>query len=147
METTTPASSGTPWHLWAIGIVAVMWNGFGAYDYLATVMPIESYMARFTPEQRAYFDSMPVWAVSAWAIAIWSSVLGSLALLLRSRWAVWLFAISLAGMAISFLWSLVLSNGMEVMGPTPLVFTFVIVAVGVGLFLYSRAMATSGVLR
>jgi hypothetical protein len=147
METTTPATSSTPWHLWAIGIVAVMWNGFGAYDYLATVIPIESYMARFTPEQRAYFDSMPAWAVSAWAIAIWSSVLGAVALLLRSRWAVWLFGVSLAGMAVSFLWSLVLSDGREMMGSAALIFTFVIVAMAVGLFVYSRAMVTRGVLR
>ena len=147
METTTPANSGTPWHLWAIGIVAVMWNGFGAYDYIATMIPIESYMARFTPEQRAYFDSYPVWAVSAWAIAIWSSVLGSLALLLRSRWAVWLFGISLAGMVVSFFWSLFLSEGMELMDSTALIFTVIIFAVGLGLFLYSRAMASRGVLR
>ena len=22
----------TPWHLWVVGVLALLWNGFGAYD-------------------------------------------------------------------------------------------------------------------
>jgi hypothetical protein len=146
MESNAPASSQTPWHLWAIGIVAVMWNGFGAYDYLATVIPIESYMQRFTPEQRAYFESFPVWAVSAWAIAIWSSVLGSLALLIRKRWAVWLFGLALVAMVVSYVYTMGISDGMEMMGTAAFVMTLIIFVIAIGLFLYSRAMASRGVL-
>jgi hypothetical protein len=147
METTTPASSNAPWHLWLVGVIALAWNAFGAYDYLATMIPIESYLARFTPEQRAFFDGYPVWATSAWAIAIWGSVLGSLALLFRSRWAVWLFGVVLVAMVVSYIYTLLLSNGLEIMGPGALVFTIVIFVVAIGLLLYSRAMATRGVLR
>ena len=54
---------------------------------------LESYMSQFTPEQLAYFYGFPAWAVAAWAIAVWSALLGSLCLLLRKAWAVWLFGV------------------------------------------------------
>ena len=28
----------TPAHLWIVGILSLLWNGFGAYDYLMTRM-------------------------------------------------------------------------------------------------------------
>lgn len=41
-----------------------------------------------------------------------------------------------------------LSNGMEVVGDTfPLVFTAIIFLVGLGLYLYSKAMLAKGVLK
>ena len=70
-----------PRHLWVVGIVAVLWNAIGVFDYSATQLRIESYMSQFTAEQLAYFYGFPAWAVAAWAIAVWSSLLGSLALL------------------------------------------------------------------
>lgn len=52
----------TPWHLWAVGIISLLWNAFGAMDYTMTKMGNAEYLAAFTPEQRAYFASFPIWA-------------------------------------------------------------------------------------
>ena len=45
----------TPWHLWAVGIISLLWNAFGAFDYVMTKLKNPAYMAAFTPEQQAYF--------------------------------------------------------------------------------------------
>ena len=132
----------TPVHLWIVGILAVLWNAMGAYDYIATQYKIESYMSRFTAEQLEYFYSFPVWMEAAWAIAIWSSVLGSLSLLLRKAWAVWLFGLSILGLAVSTVYNFVLSDGMEIMGSEAVTFTAVIWAIALFLYFYSKAMAT-----
>jgi len=137
----------TPKHLWVVGIVAVLWNAIGAFDYSATQLRLESYMSGFTPEQLAYFYSFPSWAVGAWAIAVWSSLLGSLALLLRKSWAVWLFGLAIAGMALTTLYNFVLSDGVSMMGVGSLIFTGVIWFIALALFFYARAMAKRGVLR
>ena len=84
--------------------------------------------------------------VAAWAIAIWASLFGSLSLLLRKAWAVWLFGAAIAGMAISTLYNFVLSNGLEMMGTTGAVFTAVIWVIALLVFFYARAMARRGVL-
>lgn len=136
-----------PVHLWVIGILTLLWNAMGAYDYLATELKLESYMSQFTPEQLDYFYAFPVWMVAAWAIAIWASLFGSISLLLRKAWAVWLFGAAIAGMAVSTLYNFVLTNGMEIMGTTGTVFTAVIWVIAILLFIYARAMAARGVLR
>ena len=79
-----------PRHLWVVGILALLWNGIGAFDYAATQFRWQPYMSQFTPEQLAYFYGFPAWATAAWAIAVWSAVIASAGLLLRRSWA-WAF--------------------------------------------------------
>jgi len=93
-------STRAPPHLWIVCILAVLWNAIGAFDYAATQMRLEFYMSQFTPEQLAYLHSFPAWAVAAWAIPVLGgSLIASLGLLLRKRWAMWLFGIVLVAMA------------------------------------------------
>ena len=103
----------TPRHLWIIGVLALLWNAFGALDYLMTQTRNETYMAQFTPEQVEYFHGFPSWVVAAWALAVWGGVLGCVLLLLRTRWAVPVFAVSLASMVVTTFHNFVLSNGIE----------------------------------
>src|SRR3546814_11846022 len=75
----------TPWHLWAVGIVSLLWNAFGAFDYVMTKLRNPEYMAAFTHEQQSFFYSFQLWANVGWALGVWGSVLGSVLLLARSR--------------------------------------------------------------
>lgn len=136
-----------PWHLWLVGILALLWNAMGAFDYLATQMRWEPYMSQFSESELAYFYGIPGWAVAAWALAVWGGLLASIGLLLRHRWAVPVFGLSLAGLAASTLHTFGLSEGAEVMGTTGAVFTAAIWAIAVLLLLYARAQAKKGVLR
>jgi hypothetical protein len=141
------AKTKAPRHLWIVGILAVLWNAIGAFDYSATQLRLEAYMSQFTPEQLEYFYGFPAWVVAAWAIAVWSSLLGSLALLLRKRWAVVLFGLAIVGMVITALHNFVLTDGIALMGSGAVVFTAVIWAIAFFLFFYARAMSKRGVLR
>jgi hypothetical protein len=91
----------TPWHLWVVGVLSLLWNAGGAIDYVMTQTRNARYLAAFSPEQRAWFESFPAWMTAAWALGVWGAILGSLLLLLRSRWAVHAFAISLAGLVVA----------------------------------------------
>ena len=137
----------TPWHLWLVGVLALLWNSMGAFDYLMTQTRNESYMSQFTPEQLAYFYAFPAWVVSTWALSVWGGVLASVLLLLRNRWAVTVFGVSLVTMVITTIYNFGLTNGAEVMGTFGLVFSAVIFALAVALFLYARHLARVGVLR
>ena len=138
----------TPWHLWVIGVIAVLWNAIGAFDYVMTETKNAAYMSGFPPEQLAWFYGLPMWVIAAWAIAVWGGVLGSVLLLLRRRLAVPVFLVSLAGLVITTFHNYVLSNGLEIFPDTfSRVFTAVIFAIAVALFFYARAMRERGVLR
>lgn len=140
-------NSRAPRHLWIVGILAVLWNAIGAFDYSASQMRLEWYMSQFTQEQLDYFYGFPAWAVATWATAVWASLLGSLALLLRRTWAVGLFAISIVAMVITAIYNFGLSDGVTIMGSGAVAFTAVIWAIAFFLYFYARAMAKRGVLR
>lgn len=141
------ANARTPVHLWIVGIVSLLWNAVGAVDYSATRLRIESYLANFTPEQIDYFTSIPAWMGTAWALGVWGSFFGSIALLLRRNWAVWLFGFSILGLAGSTVYNFVLTDGAAIMGDGAVAFTAVIWVIVLFLFFYARAMARRGVLR
>jgi len=137
----------TPMHLWIVGILTLLWNAVGAFDYSATQMRLESYMSQFTPEQLDYFYGFPAWAKGFWAIAVWSSLLGSLGLLLRKAWATWIFGLAIIGLAGTTLYNFILTDGMALMGDGAVIFSAIIWIIAVFLFFYAQAMAKRGVLR
>ena len=140
-------ASRTPRHLWVVGIITLLWNAIGAFDYLMTQTRNAAYMSAFPPEQLAFFYGLPVWVTAAWALAVWGGVLGSVLLLLRRRLAVPVFLVSLVGMAVTTFHNYVLSNALEIFPDTvSKVFTVVIIAITVGLYFYARAMRERGVL-
>jgi hypothetical protein len=130
----------TPIHLWIVGVLSLLWNSVGAFDYTATQFRIESYMSQFTPGQLEYFYGFPVWMDAAWAIAIWSSLLGSIVMLFRKALAAWLFGVAILGLAVSSVYNFVLSNGMEIMGDGAAMFTAVIWVIALFLYFYASAM-------
>ena len=135
-----------PVHFWIVAVLSLLWNAMGAFDYLATKLRLEFYMSQFTPEQLEYFYGFPAWMVAAWAVGVWGSLFGSLGLLARKAWAVWMFAASVLGLAISTVYNFVLTDGAAAMGQGAAIFTAVIWLIVLFLLFYSRAMAKRGVL-
>lgn len=143
------ATIKTPTSLWIVGGLALVWNGFGALDYVMTQTRNPAYLAQFTPEQRAYFDSFPAFMEAAWAIGIWGAVAGSLLLLLRSRHAVTAFGASLIGLLVSTIWQFGLSGADmgKIFGTGPLLMTCFIWVVAIALFVYARRQRSAAILR
>lgn len=108
----------TPWHLWVVGVLAALWNGFGCFDYFMTQTRRDEWFAQvgMTEAQLAYFNTMPAWTHAAWAIGVWGGLLGAVLLLLRRKWALPVFVVSFLGWAAGAVYAFALSDGMEAMG-------------------------------
>jgi hypothetical protein len=137
----------TPWHLWVVGILALLWNAIGAMDYVMTQTKNEAYMSQFTPEKLAYIYGFPTWVIVVWAIGVWGGVIGALLLLFRRRLAVWVLLASLLAALGTTIYNYILSNAMDLFGDAgSLIFTGLICLFALGLFLYARAMHKKSVL-
>ncbi len=135
-----------PMHLWIVGVVSLLWNAVGAFDYLMTQTANEAYMSSFTPEQLEYFYGFSPFATAVWALAVWGSVLGSVLLLLRKGLAEPVFLIAFVSMVASTIQTTV-SGGWSIMGGVgAIAFSGVIFVVSLALWLYARAMRRQGVL-
>jgi len=144
---TKSSRTKAPWHLWVIGIIALLWNAMGAVDYFLSQTKNEAYMSMFTPEQLEFFYSFPSWSVALWAIAVWGGLLGCILLLLRKKLAVSVFLVSMICMVINTIYIYAFTNGMEVMGgPFELAFSAAIFIVAVFLYFYSKNMRARNIL-
>jgi len=143
------AESRTPAHLWMVGVLATLWTGFGCYDYIMSQTRNVEYLKMMGGDEAvAYFSSFPTWAVAFWAIGVWCALGGSLALLLRSRWAVPLYGLSLVGLFVGTLYQFGMSNPPESL-KTPAMYwmTAIVWVAAIALFVYARAMSARGVIR
>lgn len=139
----------TPWHLWLVGVIAVLFNAIGAFDFVMAMAQGEKYMAStgMTSEQIAHYQYMPAWMTAVWAIGVWGAFLASILLLLRRRAAFPLFVVSLAAFGVSLLYTYVLTDGGTIMGGNMAVVSAVIAILLVLFAWYAHAMTKRGVLR
>lgn len=134
----------SPWHLWAVGLIALLWTGMGSFDFVATVARFEPYMDQFSQELKDYWYSFPWWMFLVWGLGNFSGLAGAVLLLARNRYSVPALGISLICALISMVVAL-LNPGPEGAGGG--VMPWVFIAIAAGLFLYAWRMRASGVLR
>ena len=112
-------SSAAPAWFRIVAVLALLWNLFGVYQYLATVGVVGGAM---DGEQ---MGPMPSWLVGAFAISVFAGALGSLGLLLLKRWSLWLLVVSFVGVLAQDLYVFVLRPGGAPDKVLPLVITAV----------------------
>lgn len=140
----------TPWHIWVVGVVSLLWNGFGAYDFIMTTTQGEKYFRASGMDQAMidYFNAMPTWMYGPWVLGVWGAVIGSILLLMRNKLAFPAFALSLLGAVGSLIFGLMnpmppLPEAMAMMKYMP----WVIVVIAAFLAWYAMSMKNKGVLR
>ena len=147
----TTAQARTPAHLWIVGGLALLWNCFGAYDYVMTRMHNIAYIAQSMPgtdpnAALAWIAQMPIYAQIGWGLGVWGGLAGAILLLIRSHYALWAFAVSMVGIVLGMGYQLLLapplpgaSNGKSIQ--------YLVILVGAGLLAYAQAMVKRAVLR
>lgn len=144
----------TPWHLWVIGLITLAWNAFGAWDYYATQTGNLEYlgtaaesMGTSAEEIIAFFRGLPTWFHAFWAFGVWGALLGSLLMVLRSRFAVWAFALSLLGLAVTTFYQQTIEKPDWAVSQATMIMSVVIWSIATFLLIYALSMKSKGVLR
>ena len=142
------ASARIPAHLWIVGILTLLWNGFGCFDYFMTKSGNEAYLSQMPADAVAYANSLPGFATAFWALGVWGGLAGAILLLMRSRHAVLAFGVSLIGAIVGlgyqmFMTDMPASMKEGAMGLMP----WVIIAVAIFQVWYARNAEKQGLLR
>lgn len=143
----------TPVHLWIVGILALLWNCIGPYDYVMTRMRNTDYLASMMPTvdpnaMLAWVDAFPIWAQFGWGLGVWLGLAGSILLLMRHRWSVPAFALSLFGALLGLGYQIALAPplaGAE--GIEFKIMPYVIIIIAAALLYYAHRQRQRGVLR
>lgn len=145
----TDALARRPWHLWLVGVIAVLFNAIGAFDFVMSGVQGADYMtsAGMTPEQIAHYQEMPMWMTIVWAVGVFGAFLASLLLLLRRKLALPVFVLSLVAFLINLYYTYVLTDGGVVMGREMVITNAIITGLLAFFSWYARFMAARHVLR
>ena len=124
---------------WMISMAALLWSFLGLYFWLAqNFFMTEEIKASLSYERLEMLNNAPSWGVVVFGIATIFGVLGSLFLLMRSKFAKPIFIISLIAIIIQMLYRIFIMHSYEVMGTRGIIIPLIIIGVSVFLYLYSK---------
>jgi len=78
-----------------VGILALIWNIIGIMTYISQAYMSEELIAQLPEADQQLFANLPTWYTGAFAIAVFAGTLGSLALVMKKKWAIILLLASL----------------------------------------------------
>ncbi len=104
-----------PLSFWIVAALGVVWNGVACVAYWLTTTHDARTMAQTPPQMAQALAATPTWAMAAWGLAVTAALAGSVLLLLRRRWAIPAFALSLSGLVVLTLYQIFSNTPMSVL--------------------------------
>ncbi len=131
---------------WIIGIVALIWNLMGVYQYLSAAYMTADDLAAMPAEVQALYENIPAWVTAAFALAVFGGALGCILLLLRKKLATFVLIISFVSILAQMTYNLLMSKALDVYGPGGIIMPVMVIVIGAFLVLYSKEMKSQGIL-
>lgn len=135
---------------WIASGLLFVWSLFGVMAYLGAVGTTPEMLAagvasgEYTQGYADLLGDIPAWHMALFAIAVFSAVLGAICLLLRKKWAVLLYTLSLACIAISFIKTFVMDKAASLMSGGQIAIEIAILAIALIALWYVRRCAGRG---
>ena len=133
----TVPSSRPASHLW-IAIAALVWNLLGLMAFVMQVFMTPEQVAALPPADRAVHDATPSWLTAAFALAVGGGVVGSIGLLVRQRWSVAAFAVSLAALVVQIAGAYLVTPLWQASGAAGAAMPVLLLAIGTFLLRHAR---------
>ena len=133
-----------PLGFWIVSVLALLWNLVGmAIFFMQINMPPEA-LAAMPAEQRALYESTPVWVTGAFAVAVFGGAFGSAMLLMRKRLALPLLALSLLGVLVQMGYTYLMTPAFRVYGASGAILPALLVLIALFLVWFARRSVARG---
>ena len=98
-------------------------------------------------EETAYYSAQPIWFIILTDISLFSALIASVALILKSRLAFWLFGLSLTTIFITNIYDLAIGTSRALANTGAMIATIIIVVIAILLPIYTWLMKKRSLLR
>jgi hypothetical protein len=126
-----------------VGLLLVLWNGWGIAVAIASQT---DRLPAADAATSAYFDTQPLWLALFADLGPLAGFAGSIALLLQSRWATWLFVTQIAVIALANAYEVATGTSLLLSSEEARATSLVLVLLMAGQIAYAHAMRRLGVL-
>ena len=130
-----------------IAVLALVWNLIGLAMFFAQALLDGEQLLQLPEAQQAVHLATPGWVNLAFAFAVIGGILGALCLLLRRRWAVPMFTISLLALLVQLIGTYLVTPAWAAYGAAGLAMPGLLLAVALLLWDYARRCTARGWLR
>jgi hypothetical protein len=121
-----------------LAAIALLWNLAGLFAVIADLRLSAADIAALPAEQQALYAARPLWSVVASVVAVTAGTLGCLALLMRKRWALALFYLSLVGVVLQDIGIFWVAGAAKSGSPVPFVLQGAVLLIAIGLVALAR---------
>lgn len=150
VETPAKAESQSvslPVWFWVISVVALLWYLMDCSAFFMRVFMTEEMIKGMPEDQQHLYRDIPLWVNIVFACEVFGGTLGCVALLLRKKWALPLFVISILGVLAqtSNIW--LLTDAISAMGAPAIVMPLVAIVIGTAMILLAKSAISKGWIR
>ena len=130
-----------------IAVVALLWFLMDISVFFMRVLMTEEGLNAVPANQQHLYRNMPLWVNIVFAGEVFGGALGSVGLLIRKRWALPLFVVSILGVVSQTFHIWIRSDAISVMGVFAVVAPLVAILIGVGMIVLTKSAIAKGWLR
>ena len=127
-----------PVWFWVISIIALLWYLMDMSAFYMRVFMTDDVMKAMPENQQHLYRNMPLWVNIVFAGEVFGGALGCVGLLLRKKWALPLFAVSILGVLSQTFHIYFLSDAISTMGTPAVVMPLVAILIGIGMIVLAK---------
>jgi len=131
-----------PKWFWVVCGLAFVWNLIGLGAFTSQMMMTPEAMAQLSQAEQDMYAATPIWVDIAFGCAVIGGTLGCLALLLRKAFAFYLLIISLVGVVVQMSYVFLVSNAIEVYGPSSAIMPSIVMIIAIALVWFANSCKT-----
>ena len=149
-ETSATESSdktSPPVWLWVISIIALLWYLMDMSAFFMRVFMTGDAIMAMPENQQHLFQNFPLWVNIVFVCEVFGGTLGCIGLLLKKKWALPLFVVSILGVLSQTSHIFFLTDAVSTMGAQAVVMPLVAILIGTGMIVLAKSAISKGWLR
>lgn len=130
--------SRAPVWFWVISTFALLWFLMDLSAFIMRVFMLDNMLSDMPENQRTLYLNMPFWLNMIFALEVFGGLLGSMGLILKKKWALLFFIISIVGVLVQTFYIYFLSEAISLMGTPAIIMPLIAIIIGAGLIVLTK---------
>jgi len=136
-----------PVWFWVISVIALLWYLMDMSAFFMRALMTDDAIKAMPDNQQHLYRNIPLWVNIVFAGEVFGGALGCVGLLLRKKWALPLFVVSILGMLSQTFYVYFLSDAISTMGTPAVVMPLLAILIGIGMIVLAKSAISKRWLR
>ena len=140
-------NTSLPVWFWVISIVALLWYLMDMSAFFMRVFMTDEAIKAMPENQQHLYQNFPLWVNIVFACEVFGGTFGCIGLLLRKKWALPLFVVSILGVLSQTSHIFFLTDAVSTLGAPAVAMPLLAILIGIGMILLAKSAISKAWLR